>query len=212
MKKKVVIIIPIIIIIIIASIGIYFLYRFGFFFSAGGRYDDTNLNYMGVIYENQSDIHAFNEGFSTSDSCPWGFVHNGIDYFFNNNSDVIAAAPGQVWSIEMRENEGENKYMIRIWIRYNNTTEIGYNFEPWTTHASDRDLQNIMFQVKEGDWVQKGDVIARFLQCNESAHIHFDIVENGNRYCPVKYFSLDDYNELLTLIHFYHPAWNLCYP
>ena len=84
---------------------------------------------------------AFNEGYSESASCPWGFEHNGLDYFFNNGSNVIAAAPGQIWEIENHEGEGNNKYHVRIWIRFNKSTVLGYNFEPWTTKEADRNKQ-----------------------------------------------------------------------
>lgn len=210
--KKTLIIILLIVIVIVGLFSTYLLYKVGFFFSAEGRYDDTNLNYMSVLFENKSDINAFNEGYSESASCPWGFEHNGLDYFFNNGSNVIAAAPGQIWEIENHEGEGNNKYHVRIWIRFNKSTVLGYNFEPWTTKEADRNKQISMFKVKVGDWVQEGDVIAEFLQCNESAHIHFDIIENGNRYCPKKYFSPDGYNLIMELIHVYHPTWELCYP
>lgn len=210
--KKALIIILLIVIVIVGLFSTYLLYKVGFFFSAEGRYDDTNLNYMNVLFENKSDINAFNEGYSESVSCPWGFEHNGLDYFFNNGSNVIAAAPGQVWEIENHDGEGNNKYHVRIWIRFNKSTVLGYNFEPWTTKEADRNKQIDMFKVKVGDWVQEGDVIAKFLQCNESAHIHFDIIESENRYCPKKYFSPDGYNLIMELIHVYHPIWELCYP
>ncbi|MFX0059946.1 MAG: hypothetical protein ACFE8J_16745 [Candidatus Heimdallarchaeota archaeon] len=205
----------IILIVFIVGVGIFItfmLYRAGFFFNPGNRYDSSNLNYMGVLFVNESDINAFNEGYSESDVCPWNFTHQGLDFFFNNNSNVIAATPGQVWAIQEHQSEGENKYHVRIWIRFNRTIELGYNFEPWTILESNRDKQISMFKVKVGDWVQKGDIIADFLSCNESAHIHFDVVENGKYYCPSKYFSTEGYTQMMNLIQSYHPTWELCYP
>ncbi|NMC05811.1 MAG: hypothetical protein GYA24_11395, partial [Candidatus Lokiarchaeota archaeon] len=64
------------------------------FFSNGGRYDASVLNNMGVIYQDRADNFAFNEGYSGSSTCPWGFVHNGIDYFLDNGSNIISASPG----------------------------------------------------------------------------------------------------------------------
>jgi len=211
MKKKY-------IVIIIAaglSVGIFLTFilnRTGFFFNPGSRYDSSNLNYMDVLFENKSDIQAFNEGYSESDACPWGFEHNGLDFFFKNNSNVLAAAPGKVWGIEKHDGEGYNVYHVRIWIRYNRSTLLGYNFEPWTTLESDRDKQISMFKVNVGDWVQKGEIIASFLEMNESAHIHFDITENNKRFCPTKYFSSEGYIQMIDLVHTYNLTWNLCYP
>ena len=211
-KKMIIIIIIIAISITVGTTAIYFLNRAGVFFDPGNRYPSTNLNYMGVLFENESDINAFNEGYSESASCPWGFEHNGIDYFFNNGTNVLAASPGQVWEIEKHQGEGENKYHVRIWIRFNSSVSIGYNFEPWTSIELKREQQISMFKVEVGDWIQKGDIIAEFLQCNVSAHIHFDIIENGGRYCPTKYFDSTGFTQLMNLIHSYHPTWNLCYP
>jgi len=212
LKKKIIIIIIIVIIIAGGTFAIYFLNRSGAFFNPGNRYPSTNLNYMGVLFENKSDIQAFNEGYSESDACPWGFEHNGLDFFFKNDSKVLAAAPGKVWGIEKHDGEGYNVYHVRIWIRFNRTTQLGYNFEPWTTLETDRDKQISMFRVSVGDWVQKGDTIANFLEMNESAHIHFDIIENNKRFCPTKYFSPDGYIQMMDLVHTYQPAWDLCYP
>ena len=67
-------------------------------------YENVELDYMNVVYDNRSDIYAFNEGYSSSINCPWGFIHEGIDYFLINNSKVIAATPGQVEKIEWTDN------------------------------------------------------------------------------------------------------------
>ncbi len=61
LKKKMIIIIIIAISITVGTTAIYFLNRAGVFFDPGNRYPSTNLNYMGVLFENESDINAFNE-------------------------------------------------------------------------------------------------------------------------------------------------------
>ncbi|MHA1814703.1 MAG: hypothetical protein ACTSX1_01765 [Candidatus Heimdallarchaeaceae archaeon] len=106
----------ILIIVIVLSVGFGGVYLYiqwdNFFFDNNDLYEDVELDYMGVVYENRSDIYTFNEGYSSSINCPWGFIHEGIDYFLINNSKVIAAAPGQVENIEWRDNgEGtENRF------------------------------------------------------------------------------------------------------
>ena len=65
-----------IIIIIVAVGGIistYLLYQTGFFFNPGERYDWQNLDYMEAPFINKSNLTAWNEGYSESDNCPWGF-------------------------------------------------------------------------------------------------------------------------------------------
>ena len=214
--RKSVLVILIVAVLLGAGFGVTYLYMSWdkLTFNPGDRYISTNLNYMNVIYDNRSDIYAFNEGYSESDSCPWGFAHNGIDYFLLNDSKVLSAAPGQVERIEWRDygEEVENRFHISISIRFNKSVEINYNFEPWTQSVQDKDNQLLMFKVQEGDWVELGQEIARFLYVNEGAHIHFDVIENNERSCPRKYFSSEAYDELIAMIKSYHHDWELCYP
>ncbi|MBD3407781.1 MAG: peptidoglycan DD-metalloendopeptidase family protein [Candidatus Lokiarchaeota archaeon] len=204
-----------IVVIVVSSVVLFVLRgRTGILFDAGDRYDSTKLDYMNVVYENRTDILAFNEGYSESDNCPWGFEHNGIDYFLANDSVVIAAAPGQVIDIEWKDyGEGEeNRFHIRITIRFNATVEIGYNFEPWTQNEADKNQQIAMFDVEVGEWVEIGDKIASFLNVGDGAHIHFDVIQDNTRYCPKQYFSQEGYAEIMEMIHSFHPTWELCYP
>ena len=213
--KKITIALIIILILAGGLGGIYLYFKWNtIFFDNDERYDATELNYMDVIYENRSDIYAFNEGYSSSDNCPWGFKHEGIDYFLLNDSKVIAAAPGLVEQIEWKDyGEGEwNRFHVRIWIRFNKHISIGYNFEPVTVNEEDKDQQIAMFSVEVGEWVSIGQEIARFLYVAEGAHIHFDVIENNERYCVQQYFSQEGYDEIMEMIHSFHADWDLCYP
>ena len=168
---------------------------------------------MDVIYENQSDIYAVNEAYSNTENCPWGFIHEGFDYFMNNNTPILAAAPGLVYDIAYTDNgEGvDNRYFVSVWIRFNESVEVGYNFESWTTNETDWDNQKSMIDIQEGDWVEQGQEIARFLHVGGGAHIHFDVMENNERQCHIKYYSSKGYTEIMDLIHSYHPDWDYCY-
>jgi len=215
MKKGVKItLIILFVIIILSSAGFFYIFTQGFaWFGSQGRYDSSVLNDMGVIYESQSDINGWAEGFSNTDNCPWGFVHEGLDYFYNNNSAVLAAAPGKIIDIQYRDNGDyvENRYWVRIDTLFNRTVEVSYNFESWTNKTADWENQQRMISVQKGDWVEKGQEIGRFLKIGDGAHIHFGVKERKNTYCPQKYLSTTAYNELLSLVHFYHPIWDLCY-
>ena len=120
-------------------------------FDNEGRYDSTILNNMGVIYSNQSDIAFWNEGYSESDICPWGFIHNGLDYFFFNNSPVIAAAPGLVEGIELGYLENSTIYKVVVHIRFNSTLTIEYGFEGDSDDLAIRAQQAAMLDVEVGD-------------------------------------------------------------
>jgi len=180
-------------------------------FDNEGRYDSTVLNNMGVLYSNQSDIAMWNNGFSKSDSCPWNATHNGLDYFFLNNSDVIAAAPGLVEDIELGFVANGTVYKVAVHIRFNSTLTIEYGFEGFSTDVAVRAQQAAMIDVEIGDWVVKGDQIGKFLRPTEYDHVHFSVYVNDG-ICPRLVMGADDYNEIMSLVHSFHPTWELCYP
>jgi hypothetical protein len=181
-------------------------------FDNEGRYNSSNLNYMGVIFTNRSDILNWNGGYSESTACPWGVVHNGLDFAFKNQSTVIAAAPGLVEEIMWTDTgPADSIYMIHVSIRFNASIQIGYVFEPWTTNSSDVDRVISLLDIEVGDWVAKGDTPGNFLQVGGGSHIHF-AVYNGEATCPRPFFSDEVYTEMMELVHTYHPDWDLCYP
>ena len=181
-------------------------------FDNEGRYDSTVLNNMGVIYSNQSDIMAWNNGYSETDVCPWGAVHNGLDYMFYNNSPVISAAPSYVEDIELAYLPNSTIYVVGVVIRFNSTLTHQYAFEGNATTEDLRDQQVAMLDVEIGDWVVKGEQIGRFLTPVELDHIHFAVYMN-EAICPRLLMGEDDYNEIMSLIEFFHPGegWQLCY-
>jgi len=180
-------------------------------FDNEGRYDSSNLDYMGVIYTNRSDILNWNGGYSESTNCPWGRVHNGLDFAFRNDSDVIATAPGIVEAIELSFIVNGTVYKVAVLIRFNSTVIIEYGFEGFSEDVAVRAQQVAMLDIEEGDWVAKGDIIGQFLQGGGVDHIHFAIYV-GEATCPMPFFSPDAYAEMMELVHTYQPTWELCYP
>ncbi|MFX1484626.1 MAG: M23 family metallopeptidase [Promethearchaeota archaeon] len=180
-------------------------------FDNEGRYDSTILDSMGVIYGNQSDIAHWNDGYSESDACPWGFAHNGLDYMFHNNSPVIAAAPGLVIGIEIDYLPNSTVYKVGVHIQFNESIWLEYGFEG-NANETLRAQQVAMLYVEVGDWVSKGDQIARFLRPIEFDHVHFGVYLNDEAICPRLVMGESDYNEIISLIHSFHPTWELCYP
>jgi hypothetical protein len=219
MNKKAIIVI--IIIAIIAIPGAFFVYKLleespwsEEFFDPGDRYEWDKLDYMDIIYENESNIYAVNGAWSTINSCPWARAHEGFDFSFLNNSKVLAAAPGQV-SIIREKDWGpatENRYMVEVTIRFNHTVYVNYNFEPWTNESYFHELQKSLINVSVGDWIEIGQEIARFLEIGEGAHIHFDVIENDVRTRLDRYYSPEAYEKMMDLVHIWHPEWPyLCY-
>jgi len=219
MKKKGIISLIIVAVVIIA--GIFIVPRIlenppwkEIFFDPGERYEWDRLDYMDVIFENESDIYTVNGAWSTTNSCPWVRAHEGFDFALINNSKVLAAAPGQVSHIRLMDwgNETDNRYMVGVSIRFNHTVYVNYGFEPWTTNLSDHEHQQRLINVSVGDWVEIGQEIARFLEIGEGAHIHFDVIEDDVRTRLDRYYSPATYDKMMDLIHMWHPEWPyLCY-
>ena len=116
-------------------------------FDNEGRYDSTILDNMGVIYASQSDILAWNNGYSESDVCPWGAEHIGLDFMFYNNSPVISAAPGYVEDIELGYLPNSTLYVVGVVIRFNSTLTHQYAFEGNATTETTRDQQVSMLDI-----------------------------------------------------------------
>ena len=180
-------------------------------FDNGGRYNLVILDNMGVIYDNQSDIAHWNNGYSETDECPWEAIHNGLDYMFYNNSPVIAAAPGLVIGIEISYVPNTTFYKIAVAVQFNETVWLEYSFED-DANESVRAQQVAMLDVEIGDWVVKGEQIARFLQAVEFDHVHFGVYQNDEAICPRLVMGEDDYDEIMSLIDIFHSDWELCYP
>jgi hypothetical protein len=181
-------------------------------FDSEGRYDSSILDDMGVIYADPSDIEHWNEGYSESDDCPWGATHNGLDYMFANDSPVIAAAPGLVEYIEEGFLENLPVYYVAVQIRFNDSVWLNYSFEGNSSNETTRNQQVAMLDVQIGDWIAKGDQIGRFLRPVELDHVHFSVYLNEEAACPRLVMGTSDYNDLIALVHSFHPDWDLCYP
>ena len=208
-----------ILLLVIISIGfaVYLLQEEPFndnLFDNEGRYDSSVLDNMGVVYSNRSDILAFNGGYSESDNCPWGDEHNGIDFIFANNSDIVAVAPGRVEHISLIDwgPDGWHRYIISVNIRFNATVTIEYGFEPITNSTTEQLQQLEMMNIENGSWVEKGDIIAKFLRANEWAHIHFGVYQDNTARDPTLFMGTTDYNELLAMVHDFRPTWDISYP
>ena len=220
MKKKGVVILLIIIVIVGIS-GFILIPRIleddffrDEFFDPGSRYEWDNLDYMEVIFENESDIYTVNGAWSSTNSCPWVMTHLGFDFALINNSKILTAAPGQVSDIRLMDwgTETENRYMVGVSIRFNNSVYVNYGFEPWTTNLSDHEHQQRLINVSVGEWVEIGQEIARFLQIGPGAHIHFDVIEDDVRTRLDRYYSPTSYDQMMHLVHIWHPEWlYLCY-
>ncbi|NHJ84797.1 MAG: hypothetical protein FK734_05000 [Asgard group archaeon] len=185
-------------------------------FSSGGRYDDSNLNYMGVIFEDKLDIFDlfFHCEYHPDHPCEDGLQYYAGDFFFKNQTPVIACAPGYVERIDwlVGENLSDiNVYFINIGIRFNETVSVTYCFEPFTNSTSDWELQGSWLNVTVGDWVEKGDLVGTFLKVGEYAHVHWDVCAPcmDNDYPrPEHFYDTEGYSLMVDLISYLNITHN----
>nr|MDO8083495.1 M23 family metallopeptidase [Candidatus Sigynarchaeum springense] len=184
-------------------------------FDAGGRYDPSRFPMVEAPFENATDVRDFRNGYSGSASCPWGYVHVGVDFFFKNGSKVLSATPGQVYEVKVDDNGAGAyiRYYIRVYIRYNSSICILYSFELKTEDYANITRQLSLIKVKVGDWVSAGQELARFFNCGgDPDHVDWGISDNHERTCPQQFFTTSGYEKMMGLVHAFHPDWNLCYP
>jgi hypothetical protein len=202
-----------VVVLLVVAVGVVFLLGMDndITFDNEDRYDMTIFDDMGVLYANRSDIAHWNNGYSESDTCPWGAEHNGLDYMFYNNSPVVAASPGLVENIELRFLPNTTIYVVGVQIRFNESVWMSYGFEG-DGNETLRAQQAAMLEIEVGDWVAKGEQIGRFLRPTEFDHIHFSVYVNEKTVCPGSVMGEDDYTDIMILVHSFHPTWELCYP
>lgn len=103
-----------------------------------------------------------------------GRIHNGIDIAVDGDSSVIAALDGEIYDAGMSP-----EYGAYIRIHHENDMQTVY------AYCSS-------LNVQKGDYVKKGDVIARIgnLGISAGSHLHFEVWESGNAVDPLGYISV----------------------
>lgn len=164
----------------------------------------TDLTGLITPYVNESDMSDVMESFSTVNSSPWGFVHDGIDIFPQGDLKPFqAVCSGRVFRIFVFSEQ------VTVVIACNSAYLAGYHFETQSPDTGQDQLDNIM--VVEGQEVSQGNIIGYLYAPNENAHVHFSLYKNTIPICPEAYFSLENRNSILNLIHVTFPGANMCY-
>lgn len=167
---------------------------------------------MSVPYLNSSDVQGVFEAYSTGSNSPWGFAHNGIDFFPKGNlMPIKAVAPGKVVELKLWRNNQSVNYQVNVSVQYNSLYTVLYIFEPFSDKESDgqTQLQNIL--VANGRNISAGQLIGKLYAVGNGSHVHFGLNKDGNATCPEAYFNLIAKDSLLNTIHKTRPGWNLCY-
>ena len=188
-------------------------------------------------YVSESDMASVNEAFSVDGSAsPWGFVHDGIDFFPKGNLKPFrAACSGTVSSVQLHQNGSTSNWQVSLLIACNpyvaDRNEGGYFqplaaryiFEPMSALQANGQTQRSHISVTNGQAVSQGDVIGHLYTVGSGAHVHFAILPfaslltNGTNQipgipvCPEPHFSTQARVSVLNLLHAVWPAADMCY-
>lgn len=167
-------------------------------------------------YVNQADIDAINEAYSESTACPWGFVHDGVDFFppLGSLCEFQAVSDGVVQDVNLWVNPGNSFWQVNVSIKYNNSFSVEYGFEPMSSSESDGQTQLANILVVAGDAVVAGQVIGRLHAAMNGAHVHFSLRENNQSACPEPYFTPDAQASIMALLQNTYPSepnLQMCY-
>lgn len=176
-------------------------------------YDEyTPLNYVNTSFISRDGIHTVQNAYSNTTDCPWGYVHEGFDFYFKHDRRVYVAAPGLVKTISLIDRgSGVNRYALNITIQFNSYISTEYIFEIWSNNINDYNTQLSKIYITEGEWIMLGWGIGDFQQFHPSGHVQFSIIENGDRFPLDKYYSPAAYDQMMKLINVYHNWSYLCY-
>lgn len=167
-------------------------------------------------YVNEADIVSINEAYSETATCPWGFVHQGIDFFPQLGSlhDFQTVSSGVVDDVNLWLNPGNNFWQVNVRIQYNNTISVEYAFEPMSSLQADGQTQLANILVAAGDTVSSGQLIGRLHAASNGAHVHFSLVENNQFICPEPYFTPAAQASIMTILQNTFPSepnLQMCY-
>jgi murein DD-endopeptidase MepM/ murein hydrolase activator NlpD len=163
-------------------------------------------------FKDISDMSAVNDGFSSTAEAPWGFVHNGIDFFPDGNLKPFqAVSSGRVEDVKLWQNDKTLNWQVNIRIKYNNTFSVEYAFEPMSQNESDGQTQLENIYVTSGQNLSQGEIIGKLFVVADAAHVHFGLYKDGNAICPEPYFTPEAREAILTLLHNVFPGANMCY-
>ncbi|QQS28162.1 MAG: M23 family metallopeptidase [Sphingobacteriales bacterium] len=103
-------------------------------------------------------------------------MHTGLDFSAPSGTEVYATGKGRIASVE-KAGRGYGTHIV---------IDHGYSYKTLYAHLSST-------RVKEGQWVNRGDVIGKVGSSGTSTspHLHYEVIKNGTKIDPINFFFND---------------------
>jgi murein DD-endopeptidase MepM/ murein hydrolase activator NlpD len=161
-------------------------------------------------YANESDITRAGS-YSSSENCPWGFAHPGLDFFIDVDSTPIQAVnEGVISNIAIAKEENQMGWHVAIMIEYGEYTSM-YNLETFSQSDEVGALAEENLFVENGQIVKQGDIIANLINGADSAHVDFGVGYGGDIVCPEPYLTEEAKDSVRYVLDIESPDWEICY-
>lgn len=142
---------------------------------------------------------AFSSPQGASDS-PWGFAHNGIDFFTRKDrAPFVAAFPGRVISVEISD-LGAAGFAVNVLLEFDEHFLAVYGFEPQSPGNIPLNTQLAFIRVIAGDEVERGQILGYLHRLNDASHVHFGLLENFTATCPEPFFTRKATNRIMKIL------------
>lgn len=163
-------------------------------------------------YSNVSEMAPINEAYDEVGNSPWGFTHNGVDFFsIGGQATFQAVCPGEIDWINLFLNPGNGRWQVNVAISYNSRFSVEYAFEPTPADQAGGQAQLAAISVIEGQTVAAGDTLGVLIAGDSMSHVHFGLRDNNNDVCPSPYFTEAAAVEILGLLLQQWPGASICY-
>jgi murein DD-endopeptidase MepM/ murein hydrolase activator NlpD len=163
-------------------------------------------------FSDPSEFGPVNEAFSATGAAPWGFAHDGIDFFpLADGTPLRAAAAGAVSERTLGRNPTSQNWQVNLAVVYDDHYTVEYVFEPFSAVTADGEAQLAAVLLAPGTTVVPGDPIGSVKVAGSGAHLHFGLKKDEAWICPEPYFTEEGATAVLDLIHRDHPTWAMCY-
>ncbi len=147
----------------------------------GGEEEEPSVDETGMLSPIVVVSVSNDYGFFYNQTLNCYYHHDGIDFMADEGTEIVAVEAGTVESIYT----GDLLSGTEIVIDHGNGLKTLYRF----VEAKEG--------LKAGDSVEKGAVIATVAAANgdeykDGAHLHFEVLENGNKVDPAAYLTLEE--------------------